>query len=315
MAKRIEKLRTSAEILNNSDLFNTVGKINEIIDWIDAHNDSLKPEAIWTGTIPGTTGMTIQESKHCSKCNVPLGMSNPPSYTCWNSCPCHQPTQESKCCEKCRNSETTECVYKHNLDESNMKVTWPICPCHQPKASENYEQDFSHTHCFNSEEGPIDNPTHRKHLRCCICQKPNPRIKPPEPKATEECKHDAFDSDNKCWRCEKRRSKCKPPEPQVEDWEKDFREEHEISGNYIEEPIQDVINDIRSLLADKDVYWLNTMNLAIAKDLASQRSEIVKMLEGMRTLKNFDDHLPEGCSSCGHDDGLSDAIEAINKLK
>lgn len=28
---------------------------------------------------------------HCNRCATPTGMSNPPSYVCWNTCPCHQP--------------------------------------------------------------------------------------------------------------------------------------------------------------------------------------------------------------------------------
>lgn len=28
--------------------------------------------------------------EHCPKCQIPLGMSHPPSYTCWDTCPCHK---------------------------------------------------------------------------------------------------------------------------------------------------------------------------------------------------------------------------------
>lgn len=35
----------------------------------------------------------------------------------------------------------------------------------------NYEQDHSHTHCYDGQEG------HEKHLRCCVCTKDNPNIR------------------------------------------------------------------------------------------------------------------------------------------
>lgn len=33
--------------------------------------------------------------KHCEKCSIPLGMSNPPSFTCWNTCDCHKPMEKA----------------------------------------------------------------------------------------------------------------------------------------------------------------------------------------------------------------------------
>lgn len=34
-------------------------------------------------------------------------------------------------------------------------------------AHSNYEQDHSHSHCYDTQEG------HEKHLHCCICTKGN----------------------------------------------------------------------------------------------------------------------------------------------
>lgn len=35
-------------------------------------------------------------NEHCRNCEIPLGMSNPPSYTCWATCECHSPLQEKE---------------------------------------------------------------------------------------------------------------------------------------------------------------------------------------------------------------------------
>lgn len=37
---------------------------------------------------------------HCNRCATPTGMSNPPSYVCWNTCPCHQAKDAPKLPEK-----------------------------------------------------------------------------------------------------------------------------------------------------------------------------------------------------------------------
>lgn len=52
---------------------------------------------IWL-TVPGDfitlEGEPLQDNgtveRHCADCAIPLGMSHPPSFTCWNTCPCHR---------------------------------------------------------------------------------------------------------------------------------------------------------------------------------------------------------------------------------
>lgn len=42
------------------------------------------------------TCLCKKEGNHCKDCNIPLGMSHPPSYTCWNTCPCHSPQDQEE---------------------------------------------------------------------------------------------------------------------------------------------------------------------------------------------------------------------------
>lgn len=78
--------------------------------------------------------------------------------------------------------------YKENTKYSNNglderfieEFKIPIDPLNIPslslvfKALDNYEQDHSHSHCWSSTTPPCGQRV--EHLKCCICEKLNPKI-------------------------------------------------------------------------------------------------------------------------------------------
>lgn len=91
--------------------------------------------------------MEEKAAEHCSKCNIPLGTSNPPSYTCFSSCPCHElpdgnttikldPSPRIDYCSACDAEHGYECpkdTKKHSvrlrLGTSCMKCDKQFCSC------------------------------------------------------------------------------------------------------------------------------------------------------------------------------------------
>ena len=71
--------------------------------------------------------------QHCQNCIIPLGMSNPASYTCWNTCLCHEPMKhpspitEEVCCEKCS--------LWNGLTDTYLQCGNLVCPCHKVEDS------------------------------------------------------------------------------------------------------------------------------------------------------------------------------------
>lgn len=74
----------------------------------------------------------------------------------------------SPCCELCLR-QPVHLGVKICLD--------PSCLCHREK---NYEQDYSHFHCFDTTAGDEEvngQEGHEKHLKCCLCYKDAPTKK------------------------------------------------------------------------------------------------------------------------------------------
>lgn len=65
------------------------------------------------------------------------------------------------CCEKCKSKGPFGLCLQPNY-----------CPCHRP-TSENYERDHSHVHCWEQKNPPGGQKI--EHLKCCICEKKNPK--------------------------------------------------------------------------------------------------------------------------------------------
>lgn len=65
------------------------------------------------------------------------------------------------CCEKCKSKGPFGLCLQPNY-----------CPCHRP-TSENYERDHSHVHCWEQKNPPCGQKI--EHLKCCICEKKNPK--------------------------------------------------------------------------------------------------------------------------------------------
>lgn len=76
--------------------------------------------------------------------------------------------QNKGCCRKCRYPFSKE----QNTDETSAACT--VCMCHsQPQEEENYSQ-HDHVHCWESKKPPCGQKI--EHLKCCLCEKLNPKI-------------------------------------------------------------------------------------------------------------------------------------------
>lgn len=140
-------------------------------------------------------------NEHCEKCNIPLGMSYPPSYTCWNTCFCHTPDSKDIKCKGEFYSDRTFCQIcgKTRIEhipapdssrgEEKVLTKEEIRKILGDKAHIDYERNHSHYHCWdqvNNEDSdiePQDTPACGQkledHKQCCLCDtvyKPRPKI-------------------------------------------------------------------------------------------------------------------------------------------
>jgi hypothetical protein len=75
----------------------------------------------------------------------------------------------------------------------------------------NYEQDYSHSHCWEQKQPPACGIT-TQHKRCCLCSEKALETVPVTPQPENRCVHDVHGTD--CFECF--------PSPQSEEWQKTF---------------------------------------------------------------------------------------------
>lgn len=136
----------------------------------------------------------VEKREHCHSCIIPLGMSFPASYTCWDTCPCHKPVEKrevSVCCG-------AALEYRHRDGIFDGTVDGFFCSkCHklfEPVVEANYLKVLTNTCCAKCGMAEMHN---RKH-ECEVVEKCENFIKctKAEKKYNLACKHCSPKPDN-----------------------------------------------------------------------------------------------------------------------
>lgn len=84
------------------------------------------------------------------------------------------------CCDKCRQSSGW--LYSNKCEYGDYN-----CPCHIPKTTEQPYDQTDHSHCWESKNPPCGQKI--EHLKCCLCELPNPACAKWFTTEQQKCEH------------------------------------------------------------------------------------------------------------------------------
>lgn len=229
---------------------------------------------------------TNNKSEHCNDCIVPLGMSYPASYTCWDTCECHLPQNtegENPLLEKFNNPETirkaaelgaedqnkmADSLRKQEEKEQYTITSGNVCPkckeLYKPKVSDTCEAcsldstpkvATSEKECACKGNDCFD---FHSAEHCCVinkCYKDSHSINAtPLESSEKECKHEIYEyPEQHCFFCKKcgiahgtRELFLTPHES--EDWEAEFDKQFEEV--ILDQEVRTVIPGIKKFISE-----------------------------------------------------------------